>query len=1428
MCYAFATASQEFFSVIRVGMPFIGNTGKIDQIYLARLDPQQVEDQQAQNLDNIRTGDIEASNVLTSNIGINVLEPSHNFELGSNLFMDDTLEADGFVLDVKKRARTEKLFVATQFGVSNANPTHAVDVSNVFFIETTQGSTNQVVIDGNVRSTNALITDRAVFGASETVVIDPTAPDEVLVQGNVNCQKLTATDGLSFGANILFDDVGSNVLVLTGNANQVGDFVITGNLTCLNFNSTGTATIINPVNIATSNAIIELAIGGTENQDAAVVFHQANESNTFIGYVHQTASDATPGAAGNPGIDEFAIGRCTNGAASTTMDIVDDITGEEINVHVYGKLYTSNSVGVANTHPTETLHVGSNLWVSDEGSNVLVVSGNALVDGRFTANASVLVGSNVVIDDVATSVVQVTGNTSSTILLATDRIGIANATPLDSISVSDKFRVSETGANVMTVEGNAVVQSNLIAMSNLAVGRQTANETAHIQGSVRIGDSEGLDDDAEYGIKSTGQLSIHANDAGSGDDFASLHLKSGASAAREAAIDVRGGASNTCIAFSTLNSERMRLTSSGNLGLASTSPSERLTVDGNIQVVGSSGAIFGESFVSSNKSMKIRTDTIAGESFIESRVSQGKGLNLSATSDANFGDPAVTILDSGNVGLSQQTPEAKLHVGGSTFINDALASSRTDGVFDHSNTPLTVTNLVDNASVNSPNHVLNLCRRGPASSTIRGQKAEFTLSRWESSGNNSRTRLDINLAHDAYNNVSVMTMRSDSRVGIGTNSPRSTLQVKATGTSNPEGNGLLVFNPTKNVDTEDAIACIQVHETGGNPFASFSVFDDDVIPATRTGWSIGLDNATSKDFRITANVSAVSNVQQTAVYINGATSNVGIGTDNTTYGKLSVDGDIIMGNRLEFGGVPGDQRSRDGGTGDFGHTFLEEKRKGSSNTSELLIFKGNDKTDRDLIRHVAAQHKFFVYRKNTGLVKSEVDSIRAGLADITNVYEHDQPVMMLSAGAGAGGRVNIGGVSDTGEAAARDDTRLYISGDVELTQSSKLMVGNEVLQFSSASGTSTNAITCAAGYNLQFLNGFVERMRIASDGRVGVGTQTVDNDFHVFNASTGSVTVAKFESAKGASGTTTTGANFSVRDGATQYGGYVRGFKTHNGPTGLVLGSHDAGVDSDSIFFSGGKCGVGTADCEDELHLYDSNAMIESSTSNAFLNFKTSYGSATSNVRAGTNGNLYLTPANSDVIVMGNLDVQNDISFGGTLELGTTLGINLGAGVSPETALHVGGGVITNDGDFACKRYSKSFTVGAGAAKDIQLVFGPRSMLAEIKAVLREIGSQSNENSINTLIIELQGGNSNTATNTTSTIPLAFGRVNVFGGANDYPWNIQACSTTTTSLTLVPKDVSNARVYAYDIFVKLYSSIDGKLESIKRDSQNITVQNFTY
>jgi predicted nucleic acid-binding Zn-ribbon protein len=48
-------------------------------------------------------------------------------------------------------------------------------------------------------------------------------------------------------------------------------------------------------------------------------------------------------------------------------------------------LVTSGPVGVANTSPGHTLSVGSNLWVDDTGSNVLVVTGGVLIEGNLVA-----------------------------------------------------------------------------------------------------------------------------------------------------------------------------------------------------------------------------------------------------------------------------------------------------------------------------------------------------------------------------------------------------------------------------------------------------------------------------------------------------------------------------------------------------------------------------------------------------------------------------------------------------------------------------------------------------------------------------------------------------------------------------------------------------------------------------------------------------------------------------------------------------------------------------------------------------------------------------------------------------------------------------------------------------------------------------------
>jgi hypothetical protein len=58
------------------------------------------------------------------------------------------------------------------------------------------------------------------------------------------------------------------------------------------------------------------------------------------------------------------------------------------NVHVAGsQLTTDGALGVANTSPAHDLSVASNLYVDDDGSNVLVVSGNASFGHTITLGA---------------------------------------------------------------------------------------------------------------------------------------------------------------------------------------------------------------------------------------------------------------------------------------------------------------------------------------------------------------------------------------------------------------------------------------------------------------------------------------------------------------------------------------------------------------------------------------------------------------------------------------------------------------------------------------------------------------------------------------------------------------------------------------------------------------------------------------------------------------------------------------------------------------------------------------------------------------------------------------------------------------------------------------------------------------------------------
>jgi len=272
----------------------------------------------------------------------------------------------------------------------------------------------------------------------------------------------------------------------------------------------------------------------------------------------------------------------------------------------------------------------------------------------------------------------------------------------------------------------------------------------------------------------------------------------------------------------------------------------------------------------------------------------------------------------------------------------------------------------------------------------------------------------------------------------------------------------------------------------------------------------------------------------------------------------------------------------------------------------------------------------------------------------------------------------------------------------------------------------------------------------------------------------------------------------------------------------MILGSIDASVESDAVWITDGKVGVGTdAPGTSKFAVYDGDARIEHSSGNAVIQMVTTGG--LSNLYSGTDGDLYMQPVGANVIVQGSLNVTTDISFGGKIELGNAIGVGV---ASPLTALHVVGGSITEGDNVACKRYSTSFTLGSGVAKDVILNFGNGSFYAKIKCMLREVSS-SNRDYINTMILEVTGGN---GLGNQSSIPIAVGTKNIFGGtSNPYPWS-STITTTATRVRFTPANVLSTRQYTYDIHVKLYSSVSsGKLASVQYDNSNPkTVQTYSY
>src|SRR6056300_1069523 len=831
----------------------MGRTARFEQIYVASLEAEPVEQETLTGVKSILTREVEANELLLveeagtrGRLGIANTAPTKSISVSDKLYID---ENDTIVFDLKSRGRASRFFVENQLAIGTVNPTKTFQVND--------GATRKVDIDltgrdlmtvsGNLVATNVIVSDRLITSGSN-LSIKETNSNVITVIGGIK------TSNLSVGSNVGIFREGSNVMMLKGNVYQEGYLNIVGNIAVSgNITITESATYIATQDLRVANVVIHSGFGNDvlSRETAIVMTPGTDYSNVALGFV-----------AGDRGREMAFFQTDAYGGYNAATINVDDT--KVVNVHVYGDIYTANNIGAANTFPTHDLCVGSNVFIDDTASNVVHANGNVYAKGLILGSTGLRAGNLLVLDATAATPVTISGNVQMNALRTngTAPSGISNLSPTDTLSVGAKVFANTTAVNTLRILGNTA----------------TTNLTTEM-------------------VFSSSNLVIHADRFGGDSTSNVLVLKSGPTASNVSSIEIYGAStSNTHqnIRFKTKNTERVRITSGGNVGISNTSPTERLTVAGNVYVIGSNTVSTGNIWGSTgNIAMRTYTSVPNGENRVENIVGSGKGLKFFASTTPAMGTPKMTILETSNVGIGVTAPEGRLHTsGGTVFINNQVVNRNT---FNHLGTPLVVTNNDVIDSVDDDAAVMHLCREGPESSY--GARATFKLGKHNAESGASRTRFDIYLADDDYSDeIDILTLRSDGRVGIGSTQPEAYLEVVSSGIGNARQNSLMVHNHALSPGTAgDAIIAAQTDELIGIAFTSYIQSQDDFNPR---GWSVGVTGL--RDFRITRNINKVNASADVGLFIDGTTRDVGIGTD-APRGALEVNGNVVIGQQLTFG-----------------------------------------------------------------------------------------------------------------------------------------------------------------------------------------------------------------------------------------------------------------------------------------------------------------------------------------------------------------------------------------------------------------------------------------------------------------------------------------------------------------------------------------------
>ncbi len=556
----------------------------------------------------------------------------------------------------------------------------------------------------------------------------------------------------------------------------------------------------------------------------------------------------------------------------------------------------NGNVGIGTATPTQILEV------TDEA---LIDGMRVGVGGVNSPNDNVAVGQNALTNNTGVENVGVGNNA-----LASTTTGVFN------VAVGSGALENNTTGLYNVAVGRGALASNTIAVSNVAVGMDALSNNMDGVNNIAIGESALYSNTGGHGNIAIGRLALQNVITGS-NNIALGNMSVGGIVPNNRNGNVFIGhrdfvstpvTEDNTMFFSLDHIERMRIDDAGNLGIGTTTPNERLEVNGKVRISDLTGADLATDVI-------VTADATTGE-----LKEAGTVASIGAATEPWFGtddnagatDNTEDIYTLGSVGIGTSTPlsGARLtieNLTGGAFIETTANASNGININSYRNHAFTHATFRGRAgrgtqaaplAINAGDDLLYLDAQGHNGTAMSGLAASITYEAAENftPAANGSNILFTTTNLGATNGTEKMRISADGNVGIGTTTPNEKLEV----------NGKVRISDLTGADLATDVIVTADATTGELKEGGLV---SDLVTAAETNTTLALDNPTgvltytNEDndnptinlaaiepwFGTDDNAGATDNTED--IYTLG---NVGIGTATPTE-RLDVAGNIKIG-----------------------------------------------------------------------------------------------------------------------------------------------------------------------------------------------------------------------------------------------------------------------------------------------------------------------------------------------------------------------------------------------------------------------------------------------------------------------------------------------------------------------------------------------------